>query len=83
MIIIISTWLPLAPTPTPFQLLSFNPFWGLSSTPDSRSNLECGLGAFQESQASFFDLTAQHGSWVRASLDWVPTCPCACVLLPA
>lgn len=81
MIIIMTMCLPLSSTPTQFQLLSLTPLWGFSPTPDSGPNFECGLGAFQE--ASIFDLMAQLGSWVCASLDWVPTCQCSCVLLPA
>lgn len=53
----------LAPSaPTLFQPLSLNLLWGLSSIPDLRPNPVCGLGASQESQASFSDLVPQLGT---------------------
>lgn len=53
-------YLPL-PTPILFQRLSFSLTKGSAPTPDLRSNLICGLEAFQASQASFSDLSFSLG----------------------
>lgn len=65
MMIIMTIYLPL-PLPGS-SYCHLTPSGGSAPTPDSRPNPVCGLGAFQESQASFSDLMTQLGTWVPAS----------------